>query len=153
MGIFTRPPRVVPDDPCWQPAGSTVALGFADQMGDDDWAAELAYRVTFTLESAPDAAITAWFYAAFAEPIEAEGRREEFFAIRWRSDFTFGGTALTSAPWTRTAYGTGDGELYGTPAEAEDAARQEAEALATSRRDGPSDDDYGFFDWDGQVPG
>jgi hypothetical protein len=147
MGLFTRRrPAAVAAGACWQPSGSGVATAPGYQATDDEGCAvEHAYGVTFTLDGAPAATIRAWFYVIYAD-LDDLGD----FQVGWRCDYVFGGGPTTSAPWVHTAYGMDDPEFYDDLDHAEATARSMAEALASTPRTGPSDDDPSFLDWDGQ---
>jgi hypothetical protein len=143
MGIFSRRPATVVADAAWQPDGQVITCS-SRGMNDASAAAGEAHGAAFTLASAPGATITIWCYAMFAPP-DMDG----YFRVGYRCDYARDILPVPGhEPWTYSKYDE-DGEFLGTLEEADAAARETAELLATTRRDGPSEDDPQFFDWDG----
>lgn len=144
--------RVLPADPAvycvHDPGGDPVepAPGYA--MDDPSFAGEHAYGATFYLEAVPGASITIWAY-----PIGAPPDMPGCYQIGYRCEYRYE-TGGDHEPWVLPAYSE-DPEFYDDLSRCDETARETAQIMARTRRDGPQDspaEDWELFlDWDG-VP-
>jgi hypothetical protein len=141
---FARRQKAQLADAVWRPEPGGILCAHGDRMDDDGCIGDQAYGARFCLESAPSARLTIWAYATFAAP-DAPADWSFGYRCEYRYDDGSG-----RDPWTWAQYDS-DPDFFDSPVAADVAAREAAEQLASTRRDGPADDDLGFFDWDG-VP-
>lgn len=144
MGLFTRNRAPEVNSDLWQPLGGLdVQHDSAAEIAGDSAVMSHAYRVHYTLASAPHATLVIWTYAVPADP---EGSSPGPYAVGYRGECWLGD--VLDAAWNEQ-----DWEGYNSPAAADDAAYAYAEQDARTPDRGELDD-LPFFEWDGQpCPG
>lgn len=139
MGLFSRnrAPQANPD--LWQPLSQEVQYDSAEEIAGDAAVMTDAYRVHYTLDTAPHATIVIWTYAVEADPDESSPGP---YAVGYRGEYWLG-DVLDSA-WNEQ-----DWEGYDSPAAADEAALAYAEHDARTSDRGEMGD-LSFFEWDGE---
>jgi hypothetical protein len=122
----------------WQPFAGGLQMDSAAEIAGEAAVAEYAYRVHYSLETAPEATLTIWAYAVTAHPDESSPGP---YAVGYRGECWLGETLQDA--WNEQGW-----EAYDSPGAADRAAR----ALAgddTQMLNRGASEDLPFFEWDG----